>query len=416
MLTLKFLYTVIDKNDHHSLFNVRDDFFVGKDKEYVSFSQDFFATHGKLPDRTTIQDKFNIQLIHNNEKADYWRDELIKAYQTRVIEKAVVDAATDTTKAIEIFQDSINEYNIDIGGSVASFSNAGDRLKKYKEKKATGGITHLSTGNSSVDIFSAGYRRSDLWTLGGHEGAGKTWMLLRMAAWLDFMLLDLGITDRPILIVSGEMDADEITERLDAIKCQIAYDRLTRGNLDRGEEWRYKRYLKNVESNIKIVDNFDSLKDVAYYINIYKPCMVYIDGSHLFASSYEWTEITKVTSGMKKMSRNNKVPIFNTTHLKADKGKSSDGGSIDDFAYTKGYTRDSDIVGVMFADDMMEVEKKFGIDWVKIRRGSRIQMIWQNDYEKSTAELIATKTGSQIGVKTGNSRNQGQASALYQKP
>ena len=163
--------------------------------------------------------------------------------------------------------------------------------------------------------------------MGGHEGAGKTWRLLYHAAWLDLTLIEANI-DRNILIVSGEMDAEELIERLDAIKCQISYERLTRGELSRPEEWKYKAYLKGVKSNIKIVDTFDNLKDVEYYLTIYKPIMCFVDGSHLFASSYEWTEITKVTSGMKKMARNNSVPFFNTTHLKSERGKSADGGSM----------------------------------------------------------------------------------------
>lgn len=91
-----------------------------------------------------------------------------------------------------------------------------------------------------------------------------------------------------------------------------------------------------------------------------------------------------------------KIPIVNTTHLKSEKGTSAKGGNMDDFAYTKGYTRDSDIVGVMFASDMMEIENKVGIDWVKIRRGSRTQLIWENDYETCKTELIDSKVGSQI--------------------
>ena len=191
-----------------------------------------------------------------------------------------------------------------------------------------------------------GYKRADLWTIGGAEGSGKTWVLLRMVDALDELMLSAG-KDRPILVVSGEMEAREMEERLDAIKCGLSYNKLSRGELGAIEERRYFNYLDSSQSLVRIVDSFDNLNDIEALITLYRPSCGFIDGSHLLSSSYEWTDIARVTANMKRITRNKKVPIINTTHLKSEKGRSADGGSLDDFAYTKGYTRDSDIVGVL---------------------------------------------------------------------
>lgn len=395
MLIESFLFSVIENDDANVLFKVKDTFVAPKELPYIDFVKDFYANYKKLPDLTTVEAKFNIQLQDNTEKPDYWYKEIVDKYQEYVIEQAVLGSAKNKKKAIDIMQQAIVDYNVDVDAQIIDYADGKKRAKSYDARKGSGGITYLSTGNADLDMFSSGYKRADLWTIGGREGAGKTWFLLRQAIWLDEYLIDKGIS-KPILIVSGEMDAEELEERIDAIKCEISYSRLSKGDLNPAEERKYKRFLQGVDTNIKIVDTFDNLKDVEYFMTIYRPAMTFIDGSHLLSSSYDWGEIAKVTSGMKRLTRNMKIPIVNTTHLKSEKGTSAKGGNMDDFAYTKGYTRDSDIVGVMFASDMMEIENKVGIDWVKIRRGSRTQLIWENDYETCKTELIDSKVGSQI--------------------
>lgn len=395
MLTNSLIYSVIDKNDAVTLFKVKDYFVPQADRVVLEFVKDFYANYKKLPELDTVENKFSIQLIDNPENPDYWYKEILSKFKEGVVETAIIGSAKNKKKAIELFQQAIVDYNVDLDTSIAVYSDGKRRIKSYDDRKGTGGISHLATGNADLDSFSLGYKRADLWTVGGHEGIGKTWWLLHMADWADQMLISNNI-DKNILIVSGEMDCEELEERLDAIRCELSYNRLSRGGLTTAEERKYKRFLAGFESNIKIVDSFDNLKDIDYYMTVYRPAITFIDGSHLLSSSYEWTEIAKVTAGMKKLTRNRKIPIINTTHLKADRGKSASGGDIDDFAYTKGYTRDSDIVGVMYASDMMQIENKVGIDWVKARRGDRTQMIWQNDYETCACTLFESKTGAQL--------------------
>lgn len=331
MMLYKFLFSVLETGDKETLFKVKDIYVAPKDQPILEFTKDFCANHNKLPDLSTVEDKFNITLTDNTETADYWYSEILSKYQEHIVEQAVVASAKNKSKAIDLFQQAIVDYNVDIGGKVHDYSDGSMRSKEYDKRKINGGITYLSTGAAELDTFSLGYKRADLWTIGGREGIGKSWYLLRMAEWLDQDLLDKGI-NKTVLIVSGEMGAEELAERLDAIRCELSYARLSKADLTKGQERKYKRYLSSFESNIKIVDSFDNLKDVQYYINIYRPAIVFIDGSHLLAKSYDWTEIARVTADMKKMTRNNKVPIVNTTHLKADKGKSASGGDMDDFA------------------------------------------------------------------------------------
>lgn len=744
MLAESFLYSVINGNDTETLFKVKDKFLPVKEQKYLEFVKDFYASYNKLPDLTTVENKFRIQLIDNTETTGYWYNEIISKYQEYVIEQAVVNSAKNKKKALDFFQQAIVDYNVDIDSKIADYSDKIRRATDYNNRKGTKGITYLSTGDNDLDTFSLGYKRADLWTIGGAEGMGKaepisnlihtynkglisfgslevgdlvygsdgksqkvlaiypqgvrpvykisfadgtdalcdeehlwssqtsndrktkkfvvrttkelkailkkgsyiripntptiyfdnkknldihpyvlgcilgdgcmvnndttftnsdnsimdrvkklwdnysivkgtrdtdaptirlkgidkylkilglkgknsytkfipddflnssvynriellrglmdtdgyipknsanaefsvrsfelsqgitylvrslggiaiqntkqvlgktvfivrisfyadnfinvfnvsrksenfkpksknsnggkiirsieyshdeecqcisvenedklyltglygivthnTWYLLRMALWLDQYMLSKNIK-KNILIVSGEMESSELEERMDAIICELSYARLSKGELTPAEERKYKRWLNgNYESNIRIVDSFDNLKDIEYFITVYRPGATFIDGSHLLASSYDWTEIARVTAGMKKLTRNKKVPIINTTHLKAEKGKSAKGGSTDDFAYTKGYTRDSDIVGVMYASDMMQLENKVGMDWVKVRRANRTQIVYENDYETCKTKVISNLTGQQLSGSISSSGGSKRAS------
>lgn len=408
MLVEKLLFSVIQDNDITTLFKTKDEFVQPKERAWLEYAKDFYALYQKLPDIQTVEGKFSIQLIDNTESATYWHKEVVDKYQEHIIEQAIINSAKNKGKALDLFQQAILDYNVDMDSKIADYSDGARRAQEYKDRKGTGGITYLSTGLQEIDDFSMGYKKTDLWTLGGREGVGKSWKLLRMADAVDQWMLDNNI-NKNILIVSGEMGTAEFEERLDAIRCEMSYDRLSRGELTAGEERKYNRYLTGFDSNIRIVDSFDGLKDIDYFMTLYRPAITFIDGSHLLSPSYDWGDIAKVTSTMKKMTRNKKIPIVNTTHLKADKGKSSTGGNLDDFAYTKGYTRDSDIVGVMFASDIMELENKIGIDWAKVRRGNRTQTIWQNDRETCKEVFFESKIGIQLAT-AGGGGNAGASS------
>ena len=395
MLIFNFLYSVITAGDNTTLYKLKEKFLPVKEKEYLTFTQDFYALHNKLPDISTLEGKFNIKIKSNTEPADFWFKEIYSSFQTSITETAILSSAKNKGGAIKIFQQAIIDYNTDLDVEVYTYADGGKRMDAYKDRKTNKGITNLSTGMSELDSMSLGYKKADLWTIGGRESIGKTWQLLKMADALDNWMLQNAVK-RPILIVSGEMTAEELEERLDSIRCQISYQKLSNGTLEAGEERKFNRYLQSFESNIIIIDSFDGLDDVDFFITLYRPACIFIDGSHLLAPSYDWKDIAQVTARMKKMTRNNKVPIINTTHLKAERGNSAKGGDLDDFAYTKGYTRDSDIVGVMYASDMMELDNKVGIDWVKVRRGNRSRTVWQSDHSNGKTILVENITGKEL--------------------
>ena len=98
-----------------------------------------------------------------------------------------------------------------------------------------------------------------------------------------------------------------------------------------------------------------------------------------------WEKIVYVTRNLKRLAKNTKTPIINTTQLKRGSAKSSSKFALDgqdDFAYSSSYSQDSDIAMRMFQDADMKFHDIVGIEVVKGRRViSGTKLMFQNDLE-----------------------------------
>lgn len=389
-LELKLLFSAIDQQDRPGLFAVRPAMFDAKARPILLFVKDFVLKHGDWPEIDTVEQKFRVVLDPNNEKTAHWNTELIERYKVKVLEQAILDAAQDKGNAAQIFQKALERHRMtnDSEGTKQYAGNGVSRYDRYDEVKKNGGIAYLSTGEDSIDDISSGYRRADLWTLAGAEGSGKTFFLLYLAYFLDLVMQSVS-SDQDILFVTMEMDIEECEERMDAIRFKLPYGPFIRGKLTTKQEMMYRRGLSNIKSNIRFVDGVDDLEDLAAYIDVYQPAAVFLDGTHLLAKSYDWQDMAKVTATLKRLTRTKHVPIINTTHVKSERGQDGNGGSNDDVAYSKGFTRDSDIVGILFANEAMRDAGQFGIHWTKIRRGKvGSKSFFEHDFNKMQLKPI----------------------------
>lgn len=384
----KLIYSILESGDEQALFKVRDAYLAPQSLTIFNFIKSHLGKYGKMPDVPTVEGKFSVTLPPNTEKPDFWIAETVEKYQELAIEEAILNAAKNKKDGIKFFQEAIVKVTanhevraVDYGGNIS------ERKQRYMEYVLKKGVGYLSSGLTDVDEATKGFKRADLWTFGGREGIGKTWFILRLALLIDGVMKVLG-TRLPILFVSCEMDIEECEDRADCIGAKISYDKFLSGDLSRKQARQYHDYMDSLETNLKFIDDCTNMDDVERYIQLFRPAIVFIDGSHLLSRDYEWKNIAAMTAQMKKMTRLHRLPIVNTTHLKEGKGKTAKGGDVDDFAYTKGYTRDSDIVGVLYADEEMEAMFQIGAHFVKIRRGFPIKLIYETNTDTMEFKLV----------------------------
>ena len=112
-----------------------------------------------------------------------------------------------------------------------------------------------------------------------------------------------------------------------------------------------------------------------------------------------WEKIVYITRNLKRLAKNFKTPIINTTQLKRGANKSGSKFSLDgqdDFAYSSSYTQDSDIAIRMYQDADMKFHELVGCEVVKGRRVvGGTTLIFQNDLSNMLHSITLAYDGKE---------------------
>lgn len=393
MLHDKLLVACIDQEDAETFFKAKDKLLSPAALPKYQFVRNYFFKHNEFPSLSLVTSKFGALPSPTKDKAEHFLEEVRENYETRVMQDAIKDIAKNPAKAQQLMEKALTDIRSDDEDRVLQYGvAASSRMKRYLDNKAAGGIKYIPTGLDELDEKSYGYNKADFWVVGGTEGIGKSWLLLRFAMWADQYITEEN-WDRPVLVVSGEMDNEEMSDRLDCLRFGLPYGRFLAGELDKAQELKYMRGLRKLESNMIVVDDCSSIHDLAAYMSMLHPSCVFLDGAHLLAKEYDWKEIYSLTMGIKKLTRRKKIPVFATTHLKSGKGTSRGGGSLDDFSYGKSFTRDADVAGMMFQSEDMALSGELGLHFLKIRRGTPFKIIFKNDFGDMSMKVQSVEDG-----------------------
>ena len=360
----------------------------------------YYREYGKIIGVKAFAEKFKLDYTKVDSRPAYYlnglKERYIFACLSDRVPRILKGVREDPREKLSDLQELVASLAVDaIESKDTLYSDGTDlRVKDYEERMKSLGVTYLSMGAADMDKVFFGYRKQDLITIGGRAGQGKTWAAVYLTYLLEKVLLEkeelLGETFGDILFISNEMGEEEIKERLDCIKFRLPYSKFLEGTLTEREKGRYYKgleKLRETKSKIRILYSCQTIDELTTYIGLYQPSAVFIDGSYLMEGKMQegWEKIVYVTRNLKRLAKNFKVPIINTTQLKrgANKGGSKfalDGQ--DDFAYSSSYSQDSDIAIRMFQDADMKYHNLVGMEVVKGRRVvSGTTLIFQNDLD-----------------------------------
>lgn len=346
---------------------------------------DYYRITSDLPPISKLKETFTLEEATGD--ADYYLKEVndrhIYTYLGENIPRLIKGLKTDPHGTLDQLTKAVSTLNSDETTTDEFYSdNWENRLAEYEAKKGTKGITYLSTGDDYLDSLTFGYRKSDLWTIGGRAGTKKTFTLIHLASICESVLPE---TMGDILFVSNEMALDQIRERFDAVRSRVSYKRLQMGELEPGELSRYKMkmaMMKSKKSRIILSFNVSTLDELSLKVSMYRPSIIFLDGSYLLYPKQEdgLGKNLMITRGMKKLANDTGLPLINTTQLRKKTGKKllKDPLSGQDEFYYGGYVQDSDFAIRTFVSPSMVYDGKIGWDFVKSRR-----------VERNVAELLA---------------------------
>lgn len=374
----KLVSALIDANSPLLLGHVEPHWLEPDEEEVFEFIRDYFVSYDYLPTYSVINGKFKTDypvshgrfLFHVRELRERSVYKKISLELPSIIRSAKKDPIGTLEKIREFAgtadEDTTKDGDVDYG------KNATERLKSYQERVGTGGVTYLSTGDPVLDNLWFGYMKTDLITIAGRSGVGKTWMLLKMLLLVAAILKD----DELAIVVTNEMSVDEFSGRLDCINFQLPYKKFLSGTLSRPEIKRFHEGLKLLEAaknRIKILPSSNTLKNFEQKVKVYRPKVAFLDGAYMMEPKMQegWEKTTFITRNLKQIAKNNECPIVQTTQLKKNTGTKKSKLSFDaqdDFAYGSSYVQDSDIAIRMYQTPEMKYVKRVGLDLAKGRR------------------------------------------------
>lgn len=372
----------------------------GSEVRQYKFIMEYYRDYGEVVGLKTFCSKFKLDASEADARPAHYLNDLkerfIFASLSEKTPRILKDLKEDPRDGLHRLQELVATLAVDAVESRDTLysDDIESRKKDYEERMKSMGVTYLSMGAPDLDKTFFGYRKQDLITIGGKGGQGKTWLMCFLVHLLERSIIEkeelTEETFNDILFITNEMGEEEIKERLDCIRFRLPYKSFLEGTLSAREQGRYYKgleKLKEEKSKIRIVYSCSTIDELATQIGLYQPSAVFIDGSYLMEPGREegWEKIVYVTRNLKRLAKNTKTPIINTTQLKRGSSKSSSKFALDgqdDFAYSSSYSQDSDIAIRMFQDADMKFHDIVGCEVVKGRRViSGTILLFQNDLE-----------------------------------
>jgi hypothetical protein len=395
-LTDRFISSCLNYRDINTFFSVNKDYFLN-DREVYTFVADYFRAYGDFPSHKVVGAHFSQTFIRETGAPKYLVEELRKGYIQYIVSDKLPTVASlidsDIEESVNLLKDLVARANSNTFENKDKLYSEGtkERWEQYTLRKETKGVVYLSTGSEVLDAIMHGYQKTDLITIGGRSGIGKTWLLLYLMSILDEHITNSALWANPkkeILLISNEMNEQELSERMDCLNCTIPYPDFLSGMLSKAKEREYKAYLKELskkKSNIRILYGVRSVDEIRAKIKVYNPITCFIDGSYLLEPDYRGSEFDKttfVTRSLKGLTLDTETPIINTTQLRKNTGKKKNDNSLDsqDEFYYGSYMQDSDVAIRAYQDADLRDIFALGLEIAKGRRmkvGDTIN--WQMD-------------------------------------
>lgn len=248
--------------------------------------------------------------------------------------------------------------------------------------KENGGIAGITTGFKTIDKYIGGLLRGSLTIIGARPAMGKTAFALNMAE------ESAKRTNKPVLIISLEMNNEMLVKRMFAKESNISSEKIRDGNLDENEIGRLT-FASDKMSKLPIwfddtpIQSFDDIRSRVLRLQRQQGelGMVMIDYLGLIETGNERNsnrvnEVSKISRGLKVLSKEVDAPIVALAQLNRGVEQRTDKRPLlSDLRDSGSIEQDADNVAFLYRDDYYRNEGEEQ----------------PNDDEISTVEFIIAK-------------------------
>ncbi|OOH89229.1 replicative DNA helicase [Pasteurellaceae bacterium 15-036681] len=248
-----------------------------------------------------------------------------------------------------------------------------DRIETLSKNKANGGVTGVSTGFTELDRKTAGLQPSDLIIVAARPSMGKTTFAMNLcenASLLDIDAEDdngnpIKVPNKPVLIFSLEMPADQIMMRMFASLSGVNQTHIRTGNLEDEEMARIGSTMAILQDRKNIyIDDSSGLTPTELRSRarrVYKEngglSMIMVDYLQLmrapgFADN-RTLEIAEISRSLKALAKELEVPVVALSQLNRSLEQRADKRPVNsDLRESGSIEQDADLIMFIYRDEV----------------------------------------------------------------
>jgi replicative DNA helicase len=323
--------------------------------------------------------KINFRLEANTDALGYLIEKFIGLIKYRAAADAAreIAALTDDQNNWQTLDEQVLEIGRNLAllvpsSQVALLSNVKKRIEEYEKRKAEGNFWGIKTGIGSLDQKTLGLQPHERATIAGWMGLGKSTLA-------QVIMFNAYLQDKRPMMVSGEMEADALFRKWDAMATNMSYNALKamelgEGDMKEWEQWGEKAESASADRDIIVIDDIGRMTvDKVFSETLrYDPDMVCVDYIGLMEGPDNmsgWEKITYCTKGLKANARNLKIPHVVVAQTNREDGGS--GAALDRLAGSLSIGRDSDQVYGLYQDEEMKEDLRMEVRLLKNRDGAQ---------------------------------------------
>lgn len=336
------------------------------------------------PDPSTVKEEFPefkwkietepLQFIADRFIAQVKRRKAVEIFGevAEVIDK---DEYEDISKLDETFLEKAKELAQELPSTSATkFSGIQKRIELYEQRKAEGIQIGMSYGFDELDKWTMGLHPHQYVTLAGFTGIGKSTLGLKLALnhYMD------GYTP---MIISLEMDEDEVYRKLDGMAASLRQHALKALELNGVEMEQWKQVAERAESaanDIIVVDvDFATPEKIFAETSRWNPDVVVVDYIQLVLAPRDlrqsWEKVDYCSRMLKAQARNMRIPVYGLAQTNEE--GSSEGAKLTNVGGARAIGFHSDLFLGMHQTEEDFAENKMQIKIEKNRMGPKNKII-----------------------------------------
>lgn len=364
--------------------------------QVYEFALGWNSQHGKLPSLERIKSKFGLDLPPTKEtpsecltdlknNAKYVCNQTLFRDLTQAFAKCTQDGRTEEETGA-IVQSIVQKSQERLSQAFTSNREVliGDSrfqtryLDVMCDRRSRGGMFQIQYPWPSANRATLGIDNGQLIAIVGRPGDGKTTLTI-------FMLCHFyPMVDGKIIVVSNEINAISVTDRIIATTLKVPYADIRAGNIHDDEiVSALEQYQDNpivvLDSEMLGAGTIDTIKAKAKQE---KAKLLIIDGAYLMKATGKdmYASAAAISQELKSMSMGLGIPVIITWQLNRQAGDGS-GASTATVAFSDRLSTDADVIAAIFGTPDMVANNRRVVRSLKVRDGSSFEFEINCNYD-----------------------------------